>query len=252
MEALACIKRVPDTGAKIPLTDDQQSIDTTTLGFTVSPHEECAVEEAVQQVETHGGSTTALTLGPEEASEQLYTAIARGADEGVLLEAGDEEWRPTATARAIADAIEELERKFDLLLFGNESADTENYQVGPRVANELDVPCVTGIKDLEVTDGSAVAKREVTGGSEVYEVPLPAVVAVKEGINSPRYPSMRSRMRAKRQELTRMDPERVDGPTFERIRLEAPETDEGAAEVLGEGPEAAPAVVDVLEDIGVL
>jgi len=257
METLACIKRVPDTGAKIPLTDDEQRIDTTALGFTVSPHEECAVEEAVQQVEEHGGSATALTLGTEESTEQLYTALARAADDAVLLDTGeDDEWRPTETARAIADAIGRLAEDgdgFDLLLFGNESADTEDYQVGVRVAHELDLPVVTGIKEVEIEGDTVVAAREVTGGQEIYELPMPAVLTVKEGVNSPRYASMRSRMRANKQEIQRLDPERDPGAgTFEKIRLESPEGDEGEAEVLGEGPEAVPAIVERLDDLGVL
>lgn len=257
METLACIKRVPDTGAKIPLTEDKQRIDTTALGFTVSPHEECAVEEAVQQVEEHGGSATALTLGTEESTEQLHTALARAADDAVLLETpDDDEWRPIETARAIADAIERLAAEgdgFDLLLFGNECADTEDYQVGVRVAHELDLPVVTSIKDVEIEGDTVVATREVTGGDEIYELPMPAVVTVKEGVNSPRYASMRSRMRAKKQEIERLDPVHEPGEgTFQKVRLESPEGDEGAAEVLGEGPEAADAIVDRLDELGVL
>jgi electron transfer flavoprotein beta subunit len=256
MRTLACIKRVPDTGAKIPLSEDSTEIDTTALGFTVSPHEECAVEEAVQQAEEHGGSATALTLGSEESSEQLYTALARNADDAVLLETGGEEWRPTETAHAIGDAVERLATEgdgFDLLLFGNECADTEDYQVGIRVAHELDLPVVTSIKEVEVDGDTVVATREVTGGREIYELPMPAVLTVKEGINSPRYPSMRSRMQAKKQEIQRFDPERVPGQgTFEKVRLEAPAGDGGDAEILGEGPEAADAVVDLFDELGVL
>ena len=255
MDVLACVKRVPETGAKIVLTDDEMGIDTTNLGFTMSPHEECAVEEAVQLVEEHGGSATAVTLGPEEATEQLRTALAMKCDDATLLETDGEEWGPRETATAIAAVIEDrgLER-FDLLLFGNESADQANYQVGVRVARKLGLPCVTGIKDLTVEDGSATAKREVSGGEEVYELDLPAVITVKEGINEPRYASMRAKMQARRQEVEHVAPERADHRgTFEKVRLEAPEEDDSDAEVLGEGPDAAPAVVEMLrEDAEVL
>jgi electron transfer flavoprotein beta subunit len=248
VDVLACIKRVPDTGAKIVLTDDQQGIDASNLGFTMSPHEECAIEEAVQQVEAHGGSTTVLTLGADEAAEQLRTGLAMQADEAVLLETDGEEWGPRATANAIATDVGE-DVPFDLLLFGNESADQENYQVGVRVARALGLPVVTGIKGLELDGDRAIARREVTGGEEVYEVDLPAVVTVKEGINSPRYASMRARMQARKQEVTRREPDAGDHPgSLERVRLEAPEEDEGGAEVLGEGPAAAPEVVRVLRD----
>jgi electron transfer flavoprotein beta subunit len=251
MDVLACIKRVPDTGAKIVLTDDGQDIDTSNLGFTMSPHEECAIEEAIQQVEEHGGTSTVLTLGPEDATEQLRTGLAMQVDEATLLETEGEEWSPRATANAIADAVrgDNGDVDHDLLLFGNESADTANYQVGVRVARELGLPCVTGIKTLDVEDGTAVAKREVSGGEEVYEVDLPAVVTVKEGINEPRYASMRAKMQARRQDVPAQTPDHRDGPgAFEKIRLEAPEEDDSEAEILGEGPDAVPNVVEVLRD----
>jgi len=251
MDVLACIKRVPDTGAKIVLTDDNQNIDASNLGFTMSPHEECAIEEAIQQVEEHGGTSTVLTLGPEEATEQLRTGLAMQVDEATLLQTEGEEWSPRATANAIADAVrgDNGEIDHDLLLFGNESADTANYQVGVRVARELGLPCVAGIKTLDVEDGTAIAKREVSGGEEVYEVELPAVITVKEGINEPRYASMRAKMQARRQEVPAKTPEHREGPgAFEKVRLEAPEEDDSDAEILGEGPDAVPNVLEVLRD----
>ncbi len=252
MNVLACIKRVPNTGAKIVLTEDEQRIDASNLGFTMSPHEECAIEEAIQQVETHGGAAHVLTLGPDEATEQLRTGLAMQADEATLLETDSGEWSTRATASAIATAVEALADdgvEFDLLLFGNESADVANYQVGVRVAAELDLPCVTGIKSLEVDDGTAIAKREVGGGEEVYEVDLPAVVTVKEGINEPRYASMRAKMQARRTEVDRREPAGETGPgSLEKIRLEAPEQDDAEAEVLGEGVDAVPNVIEILEE----
>lgn len=249
MKVLACVKRVPETGAKIVLTDDDQEIDASNLGFTMSPHEECAIEEAIQQVETHGGSSHVLTLGPEEATEQLRTGLAMQADEATLLETDGEEWKPRATAKAIANAVREIDDDgFDLLLFGNESADTGNYQVGVRVARELGLPCVTGIKSLDVEEGTAIAKREISGGEEVYEIDLPAVVAVKEGINEPRYASMRAKMQARNQDVPSLEPDGAAGPgTFEKVRLEAPETAESEAEILGEGPDAVDEVVEILD-----
>jgi electron transfer flavoprotein beta subunit len=255
MEVLVCVKRVPATAGRITLTEDQQSIDTKFLGFTVSPHEECAVEEAVRLVEAHGGSSTVLTLGPEVSTEQLRAAIAMGVDRAILLEIGDDEWDPVATAAAILDAVgseQEAGRGFDVLLFGNEAADTGDYQVGIRVAHALGLPCVTGIKRLEVSDGTATAWREsASGGWEIFEVGLPAVFTVKEGINLPRYPSVPGRMRAKKKEIERIEPTRRPGG-FERVRLKLPPEQGGEVEILGSGPEAAAAVVDVLQQLGVV
>src|SRR6188474_3998067 len=124
MRVLACVKRVPATGGQISLTADQRDIDTRYLGFTVSPHEECAVEEAVRIVEAQGGSSTVLTLGPEVATEQLRDAMAIGIDNAVLLQTDGADWDAYATAGAITEAIRTLEAEagpFDLVLFGNEA-----------------------------------------------------------------------------------------------------------------------------------
>lgn len=254
MNILVCVKRVPDTGAKLMLTSDQQAVDTKNLGFTVSPHEECAEEEAVRQIEEHGGSAWILTLGPEGAVEQLQEGLALGLDEAVLLEDDGEEWGPRATSRAITEAVQEIARQgtsFDVLLFGNEAADSSDFQVGVRVANALDLPVVTGVKDLSFSGNTAIAKREISDGWEIYQVPLPAVFTVKEGINVPRYPSLRGRMQARRQEIKRITPKKqADG--LKKIRLRIPEEEDGGAEVLGEGPEASSKVVDLFQDIGVV
>ena len=254
MNVLVCVKRVPATGGKISLTEDEQEIDTRFLGFTVSPHEECAVEEAVRIVEANGGSSTVMTLGPEPAAEQLRDALSIGIDRGVLLETDGGEWDPISTAEAIVDAVRALEAggtAFDLLLFGNEAADTGDYQVGIRVAHALGRPCVTGVKSLELRDGEAVAKRDAEGGREIFQIPLPAVVSIKEGINLPRYPSVPGRLKAKKKEIERIAPQRRGGG-LEKIRLRVPVQAKAGAEILGEGPEAAPRVVEVLIKLGVM
>jgi electron transfer flavoprotein beta subunit len=254
MNILVCVKRVPATGGRITLTADGRDIDTRYLGFTVSPHEECAVEEAVRIVEAQGGSSTVLTLGPEVAGEQLRDAMAIGIERAVLLETDGSDWDPMATAGAIVDAIRALEAEgetFDLLLFGNEAADTGDFQVGIRVATALGRPAVAGIKAIEIADGRVIARREAAGGWEVFELPMPAVLAVKEGLNLPRYPSVPGRLRAKKKEIVRLTPQpRPGGPTKERLRL--PEGNESTVEVIGQGAGAAPAVVELLTRLGVL
>src|SRR5580658_6494262 len=179
-------------GGKIVLTADGQDVDTRMSGFTVSPHEECAVEEAVRLVERHGGGVTVLTLGPPAAADQLRDMLALGATRAVLLETDGREWGPIATAEAIVAQVTgaatdpaaspdpalpgpavcpdpalpdpaaspEPALPYDLLLFGNEAADTGDYQVPVRVAHALGLPCVTGIKHLEIdTDESGEPRR---------------------------------------------------------------------------------------------
>src|SRR5579859_5336969 len=148
MRILIAVKRVPITGGRIVLTDDAQAIDTRHLGFTVSPHEECAAEEAVRIVEAGGGSSTVLTLGPPEAEEQLRDALAIGVDDAVHLVTDGDEWDPQATAAAIVDVARAAAEPYDLLLFGNESADAGNFQIGARVAHALGLPWLTGVKAI--------------------------------------------------------------------------------------------------------
>jgi electron transfer flavoprotein beta subunit len=241
------------TGGKIVLTPDEQDIATQHLGFTISPHEECGVEEAVRLVEKHGGESVVLTLGPPEAEEQLRDAMALGIDRAIHLTTGGEDWDPQATAAAILQAIE-AERAagvdFDLIFFGNESADAGGYQVGTRVAQALGRPVATGLKGVTVEGDRVRCEQEVPAGRDVFDLPLPAVVTVKEGLNFPRYPSVPGRMRAQRKPVAASSPS--PGPArLEKARLVVPPGERKEAEILGHGPEAAPRVLEVLQRIGV-
>jgi len=254
VKVLVCVKRVPMTGGKIVLTDDGQAIETRHLGFTISPHEECGVEEAVRLVEASGGESVILTLGPPEAEERLRDAMAIGADRAIHLVTSEEEWDPQATAAAILDAIrdeEEANGHFDLVFFGNESADAGGYQIGIRVAHALSRPIATGLKAVAVDAGSVRCEQEAGGARDVYVIALPAVVSVKEGLNLPRYPSVPGRLRAQRKPVESRTPARPE-PRLEKLRLVVPEGEGKQAEVLGEGAAAAPRVVEVLQQIGVV
>jgi electron transfer flavoprotein beta subunit len=246
---LVAVKRVPITGGKMVLTDDEQAIQTRHLGFTISPHEECGVEEAVRIVEAHAGEVVVITLGPAEAEDQLRECMALGADRAIHL-VTEEEWDAQATASALVDAIRE-DAPFDLIVFGNESADAGNYQVGIRVAYALRLPVVTGLKGLTIDDGRARCEQEVPGGRDVYDVSLPAVVTVKEGLNLPRYPSVPAKLRANRKPV---DARPVERPAsrLDKLRLVVPEGQGKEAEILGHGPDAAPAVVEVMQKLGVV
>jgi electron transfer flavoprotein beta subunit len=246
---LVCVKRVPMTGGRIVLTDDAQEIQTRHLGFTISPHEECAVEEAVRLVEAHGGESVVLTLGPAEAEEQLRDCMAIGADSAILLQTDGSDWDAQSTAAAIVDAVRE-HGPFDLLLFGNESADAGGYQVGIRVATALALPVVAGLKKIEPREGAVRVERDAGGARDVYEVPLPAVLTVLEGLNLPRYPSVPGRLRAKSKPLVVSEPSRPD-QRLEKLRLVLPAGQGKQAEVLGEGAAAAPRVVELLRGLGV-
>ena len=254
MRVAVCVKRVPITGGRIVLTDDARAINTQHLGFTYSPHEECGVEEAVRLVEAYGGDSVVLTLGPPEAVEQLRDAMALGIDRGIHLQTDAQEWDAEGTASALLQAIRDDEAAhgpFDLVFFGNESADSGGFQVGIRVAYALGRPCVTGLKKVTLEGSNVRCEQEVEGGRDAYVVPLPAVLTVKEGLNLPRYPSVPGRMRAKSKPVAVLTPQRP-AARLELVTLAVPAGQGRRAESLGAGAAAAPAVVDVLAKAGVL
>ncbi len=254
MNVLVCVKRVAMVGARIVVTPDALEVDTRQLGFTISPHEECAVEEAVRIVEKHGGVVSVLTLGPPEAAEQLRDAAAIGATQLMHLVSDGREWDPLATAQAIVEAVRQLEEvngRYDLILFGNEAPDTGDYQVGIRVAHSLGRPCVSGVKNLEFADATCRARREFGGGDELFELALPCVLSVKEGINLPRYPSLPGRMRARKAVIEEFAPQwRIGAVKKEALRV--PRVVRERAEIIGTGVDGVPALVALLQRIGVL
>ncbi len=254
MRIAVCIKRVPITGGRIVLTEDARAIDTRHLGFTMSPHEECGVEEAVRLIEANKGDSVVITLGPPEAVEQLRDAMALGIDRAIHLQTDGQEWDGEATGAALAEAIradEAASGAFDVIFFGNESADSGGFQVGARVAHALGRPCVGGLKKVTLEGGSARCEQEVEGGRDVYVTPVPAVLTVKEGLNLPRYPSVPGKMRARSKPVEVANPVRP-APRLELVRLAVPAGQGRRAESLGTGAAAAPAVVEMLRKAGVL
>ena len=256
MNILVCIKRVPDIAGSVTLDDTGAGIDESGLGHTMSSHEECAVELAIQTAAATGGTVTVLTLGPAEAVEQLRAAVAVGANDGILVEAADPSvFAPEDIAQVIGDVIRdraEAGQTFDLVLTGDDAADTGDFQVGIRLAYDLEYPVLTNIQTISASGGDAIEARGIgPAGTEVFSLDLPAVVAVHEGGVDPRYPSITGRMKAKKASIVEYDaPE--PGTGSPRIRLELPEVKASSVTILGEGPEAAPALVDVLEEIGVI
>jgi electron transfer flavoprotein beta subunit len=255
MKICVCVKRVPMVGGTIRLTPDGLDLDTAMSGFTISPHEECAVEEAIQITARLGAGT-----GRPGGAPGSGTSGGPGGGGVTVLTLGPPE-------AAITDAVRA--DGYDLLLFGNESADTGGYQVPIRVAHALGLPCVTGIKKLQiVADPTAdptgdpaadvyriVAGRDYRGTEELFDLPLPAVVSVKEGINLPRYPSLPGRLRAKRAVIERIEPRRgADG--LRKDGLAVPASSRTRAQILGSGTgtgtDAVPALVALLDELGIL
>lgn len=244
MKSIVCIKRVPDSEARIRVGGDGTSIDSAGVKYVMNPYDEFALEEAIRLREAAGeGAVSVLSVGPEETKEILRTALAMGADDAVLLgsqRAGD----GLAIASALAQEIEG--RDCDLVLFGKQAIDDDNMQIPAMVAELLGLPCATVVVKLEIEDGHAVAHREIEGGHEVVEFDLPAVIGAQKGLNEPRYPSLKGIMAAKKKPL---DVKEVDlaEPKVRIVALHEP-PQRAAGEIVGEGPDAVPELVRKLRD----
>jgi electron transfer flavoprotein beta subunit len=244
LNIIVCIKRTPDTEARVRVREDGVSVDASGIKYITSPYDEFALEAALRTREKAGtGEVVALTLGDAGAAEQLRSALAMGADRAVLLR-GEATMDGLATAKSLAAALRELDAP--LLLFGVKAVDDDQQQVGPMVATLLGRPCVTAVADFEVADGIARAHREVEGGTETVEVDLPAVLTVTKGAFEPRYASLKGIMAAKRKPLEEKDAD-ASASRLRVVSLAYP-PERPAGRIVGEGPDAAAQLVRLLRE----
>ncbi len=245
MKIAVCVKRVPDTEARIKVAGDGKSIEESGVKFVLNPFDEYAAEEALKLKEqAGGGEIVVVSLGTDANQETMRTALAMGADRGVLLKTDVKAPGSLAVAKALAAELKGGE--YDLILFGKLAVDDGSHAVGAMVAELMDLPCVSSISSLEIAGGKGTAQREVEGGVEVVEFPLPAVLTAEKGLNEPRYPALRGIMMAKKKPLETKDVE-VDAGGVEITALAyPPERKEGR--IVGEGPDAVPALIDALKN----
>jgi electron transfer flavoprotein beta subunit len=249
MSVLVCVKRVVDSSSEVVLTEDAQGVDGRFAGFTMSTHEECAVELAVQIASADGQSASVMTLGDADAVEQLRAALAVGCTSATHVVADSQTFGPADVAREIAAVVRD--QGHDLVLLGNDAADSGDFQVGIRLAYELGWPVVNGVTTASVSDGEVTASGDGPDGHETYRLPLPAVVTILEGGVEPRYPTVPGRMKAKKVPIDERQPTAEPaGPG--RVKLLLPPPAPSNVQILGKGADAAPAVVDLFEQLGVL
>jgi electron transfer flavoprotein beta subunit len=200
LEIVVCVKRVPDTETKVRIAADGRSLDLATAQWITAPYDEMAVEKALQLRDAAGGgSITVVTVGPAEASKELRTALAMGADKAIHVVAPTAGLDASATSEALASALQGV--KVDLLLCGKQATDEDDAAVGPMLAARLGLPCVAFVTSLEAANGKAVAKREIDGEVEVLEVDLPAVFTAQKGLADARLPGLKGIMAAKKKPL---------------------------------------------------
>jgi electron transfer flavoprotein beta subunit len=241
---VVCVKQVPDTEARVQIADDGKSVDTRDINFILNPFDEFAVEQAMLAKEQHDGEVTVLSLGDDSASATIRTAMAMGADKGILLKTSQVANDPLQVARAIAREIGGS--GVDVVFFGKQAVGNEHGQVGVLVGELLGLPAVSEVSSIEVTESGARGSREIEGGSETFECKLPAVFTTQKGLNEPRYPSLKGRMAAKKKPIEEKEVS-LDEPLLSVESLKyPPERDKGR--IVGEGAAAAPELVRLLKE----
>ena len=199
MEILVLLKQVPATESMIAIADDGVSIKADGLKYVINPYDELAVEEALKIREAQGGTVTIVTVGPAKATEAMRTALAMGADKGVLVDPGDLSCDGLAVAKILAAAIKDM--PCDLIIAGHRAVDDDNFQVGPAVAELLGMPNISMVIKEEIADGKITCTSTVEGGTKEVEAQLPALISTQRGLNEPRYASLPGIMKAKKKPL---------------------------------------------------
>lgn len=244
MNIYVCVKQVPDTEARVQVAGDGQSIETTDMNTILNPFDEFAVEQALLTQEQHGGEVTAVSLGDDGAAAAIRTAMAMGVDKGIHLKTDQKADDPLQVARALAREIGGS--GVDVVFFGKQAVGNEHGQTGLIVAELLGIPAISEVSSLEVSEGSAMGKREIEGGSESFETGLPAIFTTQKGLNEPRYPSLKGRMAAKKKPI---DEKAVtlDEPLLKVESINYPPQRE-RGRVVGEGAAAVPELVRLLKE----
>jgi electron transfer flavoprotein beta subunit len=254
LNIVVCVKQVPDTTAKKELGPDYL-LNRGQLEAVVNPFDEYALEEALRLKESQSGEVTVVTMGPPSAEDTMRKALAMGADKGVLVT--DDALRGTdwlGTCKVLAAAIKSLGP--DLILTGMESTDARSGLVPGGLSELLDLPLLTYAAKVTVSDGSVTISRQITGGFQDVQAPLPSVVSVVKGANEPRYPSLKGIMAAKRKEIQKvslsdvgLSPEQVGlAGTRTPVTAAAPRPEKAGGQVIKpESPEeAAQQIADFL------
>lgn len=252
MNILVCLKQTFDTEERIIIENGQISEDG--VEFVINPYDEYAVEEAIRLKEKHGGEVTVLTIGPERAEQALRTAMAMGADKGIIVDVEDveEELDEHSIAKIIQATIEEEDLEYDIILCGYMAIDDGSAQVGPRLAELLGIPHISTITKLDIDGDQVTVEKDVEGDVETIETKLPLLVTAQQGLNDPRYPSLQGIMKAKKKPLSRLDLDDLDldedeiASKTETIEVFLPPKKEAGKILSGEIPDQVKELVRLL------
>jgi len=244
LKIAVCIKRVPDMEMRFSIAADHTSLDSTGMKYEMGDFDGYALEVGLQLTEKHGpGEVVVVSLGPDGVQEILRKGLAMGASRAIQLKVDQVPFDGLAIAKALAEELRN--GGYDLILFGRMATDTANGTVGPMTAELLDLPCVTGISQLELSNGRGSARRDLEGASETVEFPLPAVLTIDEGIARPRLASLKGIMAAKKKPLE-TKPGQLGPVNLKVERMELP-ADRPPGRIVGEGADAVPELLRLLQ-----
>jgi electron transfer flavoprotein beta subunit len=243
MNIIVCINHVPDTEARIKVATDNLAIDKTGVNYVLGPYDEIAIEEGLRIRDKFKGEVVAMSLGGDAHKETLRKALAMGVDKAVLLK---EDGVRDSYSVAFGLAEEIKLRSPDVVLFGKQSIDYDDAQVGTLVAEMLGLPSVAVVVKLEIQDGKVVCEREIEGGHEVVETKLPAVFLAQKGLNEPRYPSLKGIMAAKSKPIEEKPAARGD-VRVETVQMKKPPA-KSAGRILGTDKSAVSELIRLLHE----
>lgn len=243
MIIIVCLKRVPDTTTKLKPGPDGTSIESQGVEYIINPYDEFAIEEALQVRDEKGGEVIGVTLDPDGNESILRKALAMGIDRGVLIRGGSP-FDGAATAEILAEVLKELNG--DLILFGKQAIDSDSGGVPAMVAHRLGMPRAMVVTKIEREEGKLVCHRQIEGGEEIMELPLPCIVSTQKGLNEPRYPSLKGIMSAKKKTIEKREAPAVEA-RLEVVRM-TPPPERPAGRIVGEGVEAVPELIRALQE----
>jgi electron transfer flavoprotein beta subunit len=243
MNIVVCVSQTPDTTTRIQIDPDGKSISTSGVKFILNPYDEYAVEEGLRLREANGGEVTLVCVGDESAKENIRLGLAMGADRAILVRDG-EKVDSFSVASQLASVVRELSP--DIILLGRQSIDFDSAQMGPTLAELLDMPCVSFVTDLKIDGSSVRAERDIEGGKEVVETTLPCVITAQKGLNDPRYPKLPDIMKAKKKPIDEVDGTSIP-PRVETVEMRKPE-DKGEGKIMEFSPENVRELVRLLRE----
>ncbi len=243
MKIIVCVKRVPDTEAKIQPSGDGKAIDRSELTYVLNPYDEYAIEEALRTKEAREGTVTVLSLGPSEGTKEIRTALAMGCDDAVHITTDGYVNDIFGVGNALAAALKEME--YDLIFFGKQAVDDGSSAIGPYVSELLGIPCISSVGKLEIEEDKIKAHMPIEGGTSVIECGFPAALTADKGLNEPRYAGLKGIMKAKKKKID-SKPAGDIPVKFETMEIQPPPP-RAEGKIVGEGTEAVPKLIELLK-----